>query len=369
MNFTDIENDIGEISKLEVPKVPVNTFYKFIGMIKGIVSAKRYVIECLICNQDTELFGDGMFVISNKGINSGAKVCGCNRAFWWSPVQYEIRIKRIADVSGHFFLGFKDSAVKTTTKCITRCPEHGINEHATVNAILYKNLIPCLVCSNHNTNLSRRKEDSVVTGGFMESGCFHSETKFWRDETDSNYWHYLCGSCQTVSRSTLSSLRLGARSCECSNYRQKQVYINLILRFGRVIALKFGVANNSYTRLAEQNRKSVYDVKPFEVWEFPTKQLCWETEGELKRTLQCCYLSKEEFPDGWTETTWVGNLKTILQILANNGGTRKNIVVDYWFKLGCEECVLALLNKDLEDTRTISVVVEEFSHLIGDVYK
>ena len=41
-----------------------------------------------------------------------------------------------------------------------------------------------------------------------------------------------------------------------------------------------------------------------------------------RRELDCGVLSKEEFPDGYTETTWVYNLDKIVEIYERNGGVK-----------------------------------------------
>lgn len=56
------------------------------------------------------------------------------------------------------------------------------------------------------------------------------------------------------------------------------------------------------------------------IWEFPSKKHCRDAENECKRELECGVLSKEDMPDGWTETTHVYNLGRIKDTYAKHGG-------------------------------------------------
>ena len=88
------------------------------------------------------------------------------------------------------------------------------------------------------------------------------------------------------------------------------------------MAVKFGIANNAIIRNRQQNRTSVYPVKGCGVWEFETKGDCVSAERECKQTLECGILTKEEMPDGWSETVDVKDLEKIISIYEKHGGVR-----------------------------------------------
>lgn len=54
--------------------------------------------------------------------------------------------------------------------------------------------------------------------------------------------------------------------------------------------------------------------------EFPDKQSCLKAERECLQELDCGVLSREEMPDGYTETTDASNLVKIENIYRRNGG-------------------------------------------------
>lgn len=116
---------------------------------------------------------------------------------------------------------------------------------------------------------------------------------------------------------------LKGRGCpSCSGKNQRECYINIIKDGELPIALKFGIAKNSATRVGSQNKKSAYIVENYAVWYFTDVFSCKDAERVCKQTLLCGILSKLEMPDGHSETTSVLNLEKIIQIYESKGGVR-----------------------------------------------
>lgn len=109
----------------------------------------------------------------------------------------------------------------------------------------------------------------------------------------------------------------------CRNNEQTEAYINIVLDGELPIALKFGVSTDSSYRVYNQNRRSVYKVINFGVWDFERVEFCQKAEKQVKETLTCGTLSKEEMQDGYSETTFVYNLDKIIKIYEENGGNRR----------------------------------------------
>lgn len=107
---------------------------------------------------------------------------------------------------------------------------------------------------------------------------------------------------------------------QCSNHSQKECYINGIYKENSLIALKFGIAKNSNLRASKQNTYTEYTVKNINVWTFPTVKSCKEAEKFVKSSIICGTLSKDEFKDGYTETTSVDNMPKIISIFELYGG-------------------------------------------------
>lgn len=347
MNKTDIESLYGQLSFTE-PYRLIDTKYVYIGNVRHKTGRKIPIIKCDVCASDPELHGEGLFVSSPKGIKNNSIGCGCSVQYKWSASQYKIRITRVAEKYGYRFIGFGEDIdsikVNTHTKCIVECPKHGVITSAIVNSIISRETFSCKLCAYEETGERSRKPDEDIIKGFMTSGRFHEDTMFWKDVSRKNYWFYLCGECLAVGRNAHSNLRKGARSCNCSRVDQKEMYINLLYKDDIVVAIKFGLSNNSYYRMSAQNSKTTLEVKPFELWDFKTKWECWNAETEIKNKVPRNFMSREEYPDGWTETVDPQYLPDVLKIMKNNGGAQRSIVVDSLYLDGCVACVNSLMD-------------------------
>lgn len=125
-----------------------------------------------------------------------------------------------------------------------------------------------------------------------------------------------------VSDAHAGSLQSGSKPCDCSQQNQKYAYINIIKDKGVTVALKFGVTNKTTSaRKKQQDRNCIYDVIEYCIYKFDNKRDCLLAEKQCLQQLDCGIISKEEMPDGWTETTWAYNLENITAIYEENKGT------------------------------------------------
>lgn len=172
------------------------------------------------------------------------------------------------------------------------------------------------------------KPDHVMIASFLDSGAFHPDTQFWRSDRkdgrgNSSYWNVYCPVCNGQGESYSGSLRVGNKSCHCSSQRQQECYINLIVDdSGHNVAIKFGIANNSFVRIKKQNRLCKYSVVNYVVYNFSDTKSCRIAERECLQELECGVVLKRDMPDGYTETTWIYNLDKIIEIYERNGGIK-----------------------------------------------
>lgn len=290
---------------------------------------KYYILRCSRCSQDTELFGEGYFKSLKSNIFKGALPCGCARHPQWSKDQYNVLCSRKAKEIGYTFICFVGEWKGKNTKIKMLCEKHGEWSTGCVH-----NLIStgngCPGCGHNTTTAaaseSNTKPDSVMIDSFFDSKAFHPDTKFWRSERKDNqgakrYWYMSCPECGEIGESFSSSLQKGQRPCACSKHRQQECYINQVIDDrGTVIAVKFGIANNSNQRIKRQNWKSVYTIKQHSVYTFPDVASCKKAERDCKQELETGIMLKRDMSDGYTETTWPQNLDKVIEIYKRNGG-------------------------------------------------
>lgn len=285
---------------------------------------KSYIIKCTTCSMDAELFGEGLFISSRSSLQVGQIPCGCSKSPRWTKEQYRVLCQRAADRLGYRFIDFIGEWKNNNTKLQMECEKHGEWASGRIMTLINRGYV-CPRCGIESIGQGNKKPDEVMIQSFFDSGAFHPETKFWRSEKlDTNgfkvYWHILCPECGGGGESISSNLRKGQRPCSCSTNRQKQAYINLVLDNDLPIAIKFGIAVISDRRLKEQDFKSVYDIRKHSVFTFPDTLSCRAAEAECKRMLECGIVSKTDMSDGYSETTYVTNIDSIIEIYLKYGG-------------------------------------------------
>lgn len=285
---------------------------------------KLYIVRCSVCSSDPEIFGGGYFKSSKGDLVRGQIPCGCSTKVYKTKEQYAALCKRAAANRGYTFVDFVGKWRGSRTKVKLLCDEHGEWSSAIIGTLLSM-ANGCPGCGRESVRKASMKSDEEMTASFFASGAFHPDTKFWRSDRKDrkgwySYWNVFCPDCNEHGESFCSNLRAGKRCCACSEKRQTHAYVNAVYDGDVIIALKFGVATKARRRLAQQNKKAIFDIENKCVYKFYSVDSCKKAERECLQELECGILSKQDMPDGWTETTWVYNLGRIIQIYERNGG-------------------------------------------------
>jgi len=322
--------ELSDLSLLTKDELTGHTFKSLtiLGRI-GKVCPKKYLAKCAICVKDSELFGNGYFVVYKKSLLNGIITCGCNPKYIYTKNQQEIRVKRLMSDSPYRFLGWSgEYAGVQKTKCVINCPAHG-EWDTTPLGNLFSKPSDCPECVRLSFMKANVKSDAEMIQSFFDSGMFHPATKFSRSSTLTKkgykeYWHVDCPTCGEQVEGRSYHLQAGKHSCACSNYSQRQAYINILLDGNIPVALKFGIAKNSINRALKQSKESSFDLVTYGVWEFPDVKSCKAAERRVKDTVDCGVVRRAEFPDGFTETTYAYNLDVITEIYKSFGGVMMN---------------------------------------------
>lgn len=284
---------------------------------------KYYIVRCVHCGGDSELFGEGYFKDVKGHLQSGGVPCGCSKSPKWSKKQYKVLCQRKAEELGYKFLDFVGDWHGNKTKISVMCIDHGEWVTTCINDFFGNH--GCPECKAESTRAVFKKPDSEMIASFFASGAFHPDTKFWRISDEDNYatvfWGVDCPECGQKARGMRGNLQGGHKPCACSRQRQQECYINLVTdENNNVLAIKFGIAIDSIRRVLRQNRLSCFNVRNFAIYKFPDVASCKIAEAACLKELDCGILSKEQMPDGWTETTSPDNLLKIIEIYERNGG-------------------------------------------------
>jgi len=286
-----------------------------------------YAILCSRCVGDSELFGEGIFLATKSSLKRGQIPCGCSFAYRKTKEYYEIVCQRKADSMGYIFLGFAENFSDRKTKLCLSCPTHGEWRSGIINNFLGRG-IGCPGCKRTAVGLRASKEDKEITDQFFSTGAYHPESIFERsDRVNKNghklYWKFTCGLCKVSAESDISSFKLGCYPCACSNRIQTAAYVNLLSDNGTPLFLKVGISKSPEARLKDQQRYSRFEVSSLFIYDFKSKEECRRAERECINSLQMGLVGESEFPDGYTETTYIHNLEKILQIFHKNNGVKR----------------------------------------------
>lgn len=277
-----------------------------------------FVVQCEVCN-DSELYGTCLFEIQKRNFLTGCKPCGCSKNVYWEDWQAKVLMRRKAIQDGYVFIGWSSEYVGSLTRTMFSCEKHGEWQGSNVNDCRRYDIV-CPGCWSDKMSKLNRKEDSLLISNFHKTGQFHPDTVFTRSEKKApsgyrEFWNVFCPDCSSDYVSNYKNLSLGYRGCECSGFRQKELYINILYDSDTPVAIKFGIANNAQLRLRSIQNKTALVVKQYAVWLFDTIVECKTTELEIKHKFTTSVLSKELLPDGYTETASLKDFENICTFL------------------------------------------------------
>lgn len=122
------------------------------------------------------------------------------------------------------------------------------------------------------------------------------------------------------------SLMQGHGCPGCAGQNQRQAYINTVFDGSSPVAYKLGISRDSDMRLKDQNRLNKLQMARVTLYEFPSPQLCRGAEATCKKDLECGIVSKQDMPDGWTETVALTDYDKVVSIYERFGGVRVDTI-------------------------------------------
>ncbi|ADX88434.1 hypothetical protein TUST1-182_00805 [Vibrio phage ICP1_2006_C] len=194
-------------------------------------------LECSICSRDLELWPKGSISSTKGSLMRGYTPCGCAKNPNWTEGQNLIRVKRECSKRGYKFHGWwgKYKGIETklnlenpiTTNCWQSTNMNSFFNGSGDPVIGRKKTVQAVLISD------KQHIEDFIKAGFTEG------YKFWRSERLSKegykrYWNYTCSTCSSdeyveaglcsgVFESPISGLKVGQKSCRCSEtFRWKQ---------------------------------------------------------------------------------------------------------------------------------------------------
>lgn len=292
------------------------------------IAGKRYTntlfkVTCTECSKDPELFPDGYFVSLKSDLVMGKKPCGCS-IYKWEDWQYLILARRAA--KGRFIVhGFAEKFNGKTTKLDLECLKDGYKWTAMVHDINHKGS-GCPRCKGVTVAEQKKTPEHVALQkcidickemnykdiGFLE-GYKNNKSRF----------EYICKihGKQVVKYDAFVNSGTRCNGCAISGYstnKQGTFYVYQWIKDNHSF-IKFGITNQKeLSRIKKQKRGTEYKYKKIWSETFEDGSIPLYIENYIKNSgIEIGIMSKEEFQDGFTETTNISNLVVLENIITD----------------------------------------------------
>lgn len=280
----------------------------------GIIEKSKHTtfkVTCTECSKDKELFPDGYFVSTKGNLVKGKKPCGCGRHPRWEGWQFLILAHRAA--KGRFIVhGFAEEFHGKNTKLNLECTKDSHKWTASISSVINGGY-GCLKCGLQSSTEQRKtsyyvalqkcidicKENNYNVVGFVNGYRGAFKTCF----------EYICkihGE-QSVSYSNFVNHGSRCSSCTITGYstnKQGTFYVYQWTKDDHSF-IKFGITNQKeLARIKKQKRETYYKYKKIWAATFKDGSIPLYIENYIKGSMiDCGVVSKDQFPDGFTETT------------------------------------------------------------------
>lgn len=258
--------------------------------------------------------------------------CRCDNGVKFMQWNTYLREKQISDrckeINAEFVGWVSEEGYKTNTSRLVLSCNTGRHKDWTVNVnnFISSYCYGCPQCSDETKNLGKRndKEDLVARGTTIHGGKFlYDNFEYIDSRTPSSVFCTVCMKSFDVSYDNhINKLR----GCPYEKGRnQKQGYIILIKDGQTPVAVKYGIATNSYERFNTHVRSTIFNLELVGVWEFDNSLSCKYSERYIKDNVNGSVLSSREFTNN-TETTCTSNTQFIIGVFESHGGIKSSVL-------------------------------------------
>lgn len=277
----------------------------------------KFKVTCNECSKDPELFPDGYFVSTKAHLKSGRRPCGCAFNPRWEGWQYLTLARRIGEKGGFIIHGFAEEFKNSNTKLNLECLKDGHKWIASIQKIINAGT-GCPKCKGVKVSGQKKtpehtalqkcidicKEMDYDSIGFVDGYKNANKTRF----------EYVCKIHGRQNVCYRDFVNYGNRCNGCAEYgystsKQGTFYVYRWTKDEHSF-IKFGITNQKeLARIKKQKRETKYNYK--RVWSatFEDGYIPLYVENYIKNSgVEIGVMSKEEFPDGFTETINISSL-------------------------------------------------------------
>jgi len=264
-----------------------------------------FKVTCTECSKDPELFPLGYFVSTKGNLVRGQKPCGCSM-YKWEDWQFLILARRAGEKKGFIVYGFAEEFKNAYTKLNLECLKDGYKWTASITKVI-NNGSGCPKCSG-NAKPTEQEALQKCIDICKEMGYEHVGFPYGYKNCDSRF-EYIC-KIHGKQNISYNNFMRGKRCPCCASYgynpdKSGSFYVARWEHKDKKF-IKFGITNREIlTRIEEQSDKTAFEYELIFSASFTDGSIPLKIEKEIKacpKIIKTC-ISKEEFPDGFTETT------------------------------------------------------------------
>lgn len=285
----------------------------------------KFKVTCTKCSKDPELFPEGYFVSTKGDLIKGNKPCGCSKIPKWKPFQFLILARRAGEKKDFIVHGFEEFK-GAYTKLDLECLKDGYKWTAIIHSIINKGS-GCPKCRDTSASEQKKtpnhialqncisicKEMDYDVIGFVDGYKGTHKTRF----------EYNCKIHGKQNVSHHDFVNTGSRCKGCTKYgystsKQGTLYVYQWIKDGHSF-IKFGITNQKeVARIKKQKRGTEYKYKKIWSANFEDGSIPLHIENYIKNSgIEIGIMSKEEFPDGFTETTHTDSLVVLENLITD----------------------------------------------------
>jgi len=255
-----------------------------VGDLKN--TSSKALFECLKCQ-----FKWSSFVSNVVHKNRGCPKCAGNM-----PLTFEVVQKRLVDRDVEFIGEYVNSVTKSKFRC-KRCSNIWF---ARVSAILSGQ--SCPECNG----------TSPLTVEMIEKSLIGRDIEFigpYKNNSSSTKWR--CLKCDNVWMTSTGNLLVAKTGCpSCAEYGFNANKPAWAYVFAREKYLKYGITNDLNRRLSEHRKYG--DITLIYEQHYHSGKLAVKWEKDIKKLFGGRYVTKEQCPEGWTETLAITLLEDVI---------------------------------------------------------
>lgn len=309
-NGMSISKDVYRHRILELCEDKNIYFFDFIGKWKGVLTKIELMCDC----------GYTWISSINNFVNKKHGCTKCAGVYRYTIEERKTQLLDVCRKHGYSLIEINNNWKGALTKIKLKCNMDGYMWETRINDIINGShgcpmcggVVPKAKEERLEQVLNICKHENIIFLGFVDD-YVHSKTRM----------KILCNCGHEYTTNIKRFVCNGSRCPHCASYGYKPtkpgtLYIQKLTNDDSLVGVKFGITNlTAKERMKRQSRVSKLDHEIFYELTLQDGQKILELENKIKEAMKgkTSYISKEDMPDGYTETVAPSELSTIMYIV------------------------------------------------------